>query len=753
MGEFPDFSQHGYRIIDELGCNLHSGRVTYLAIDLNAGINVVIKQFQFAISSKTTWSGYKAIEKEISILKDLEHPGIPKYLKSIQTSTGFCIVQEFKNAPTLSQNRTFSPEEIKQITLKLLNILVYIQNRTPSITHKDIKPENILVDAQLNVFLIDFGLAVIGNGKFGASTMYAGTIGFIPREQLLQGSVNKASDLYGLGATLICLLTGIKTGDLSTSLIDDDFQINFKDRVPGISFRFIDWLEKMVAPRSEDRYPDAKTALKALKPLYIVRVPEVQLNVSYLEFEPQKLGAGLTKNIEIKNSIPETILEGYWSVKAHSSDPPHTPDRHNWISFSPKKFRQNQIRCQVTVDTSQLQANRLYKREILLHTNAQTATYKLGIKVKTAPFPIKKNKQPYASLALLLIFLISGTWFGINDYHAAETWLTQEATTNGNVAVQQLKDELEKPLEELKSKFEQELDSLGNELRIAEGYENYDYEDNRSSGFGKWLSNTLDNLTSLLFGWNLSSLTPSKTVEKPPKTLEEQAHINTLYQKIKVKEAEIKREIAKKEAEVTRQFNEQEDEVRGNTEAQTREKFGEKVKVWTNIGAVFGTMFGILSGAVVGVLTGRMLLRKFDFTTKVLAILLIPIGFMIMMTVLISSDTEYLWGMAFQEVVYPSLVRAGLFTSLAMCGWGLLNLLIGKRSVLEEFRNPARLLLSLGLGLSAGLALTFSTFNPLLLITLTATGLPLAAMTFYPPLKRYQLINKYRKNEQHLIQP
>jgi serine/threonine protein kinase len=61
-------------------------------------------------------------------------------------------VQEYKKAPSLAQRRSFTPEDIKQIAVSLLEILVDLQKRTPPVIHRDIKPENILVDQQLLIF-------------------------------------------------------------------------------------------------------------------------------------------------------------------------------------------------------------------------------------------------------------------------------------------------------------------------------------------------------------------------------------------------------------------------------------------------------------------------------------------------------------------------------------------------------------------------------------------------------------------------
>lgn len=408
MSNFPDLSIHGYQVVRELGHNRAGGRVTYLAVNLKTRQPVVIKQFQFA-STGTSWSGYDSYKREIQVVQGLNHPGIPKYLESFQTKDGFCMVQEYKKALSLAVPRSFDPDEIKKIAVSVLEILGYLQNRIPAVIHRDIKPENILVDDQINVFLVDFGLARIGEGEVAMSSVAKGTLGFMPPEQLFHRQLTEASDLYGLGTTLICLLTGTKSTAIS-ELIDEDYRINFKHLVPKLSLRWIDWLTKMVELKPKDRYPNAAAALSALKPIYVMRVPEVKVSKQTLEFTATKLGQKVTQTFTVSNSIPDTVLSGTWEVTPHPSDPPHTPDKHAWISFHPAKFESNHSQCKITVNTGHLRANKTYDRQVLLRTNSLPETQYINIKVNTAPIPIASKRLPYISLALLVLFAAVAVW-------------------------------------------------------------------------------------------------------------------------------------------------------------------------------------------------------------------------------------------------------------------------------------------------------------------------------------------------------
>ncbi|MFO0055107.1 MAG: serine/threonine protein kinase [Dolichospermum sp.] len=413
MSIYPDFQAQGYDVIRELGRNREGGRITWLATNLNTKQPEVIKQFCFA-QAGSSWSGSEAHAREIQVLKGLNHPGIPSYLHSFETSDGFCLVQEYIHGSTLAEPRSFSPEEIKQIAVKILEILVYLQNRIPSVIHRDIKPENILVDEQINVYLIDFGFARIGSHDVAGSSVFKGTPGFIPPEQMFKPT--NATDLYALGVTLICLLTGIKSTKIDQLQdADDPYVINFRHLLPRLSLRFIGWLEKMVQPKQKDRFTNAELALESLKPLDVIRVPGVDFSETVLEFKANWLGEKLRRDINIENPIPDTLLKGKWEVAPHPQDPPHTPDHHAWISVKPAQFSRNNIHCQVEVDTSKLMADKQYKRQLILHSNAYPASHTLTVKVQTAALPIEKREVPYAWLAGVLLICtvlsLSMAWF------------------------------------------------------------------------------------------------------------------------------------------------------------------------------------------------------------------------------------------------------------------------------------------------------------------------------------------------------
>ena len=263
MQDIPDFTKYGYQISQELGRNREGGRITWKAIDISTEKTVVIKQFCFATIG-SSWSGYKAYAREIELLQQLDYPGIPRYLDSVETDNGFCLVQEYKDAVSLQDKQNLILAEIKIIITKVLEIIVYLQQQNPPIIHCDLKPANILVDDRLNVYLVDFGFASLGNREISASSVFKGTPGFIPPEQAI--APNTATDLYSLGVTIVCLLTGKTAPDLQQLVtIDNPYQLKLKPLLAHLNPQFTRWLGKMVRPKLSDRFRNAQEALKALE--------------------------------------------------------------------------------------------------------------------------------------------------------------------------------------------------------------------------------------------------------------------------------------------------------------------------------------------------------------------------------------------------------------------------------------------------------------------------------------------------------
>ena len=110
MSELPDFSAHGYTLLEVLTVNPQGGRIAYAGEDRN-GRRVFIKRFTFA-GFDASWAGFEDQRREIQMLGELDHPRIPNYLDSFTTDDGVCLVQEWLELPSLEQRTSFDPAEL-----------------------------------------------------------------------------------------------------------------------------------------------------------------------------------------------------------------------------------------------------------------------------------------------------------------------------------------------------------------------------------------------------------------------------------------------------------------------------------------------------------------------------------------------------------------------------------------------------------------------------------------------------------------
>ncbi len=258
-----DVIRNRYRIVKCLG---EGGMgTTYAAEDLLSSKRVAIKVL--SLRRMTDWKVLELFERESRILENLHHPAIPAYLEHFQVDAPedlfFYLVQELAEGETLSalveRGWRGSEAEVKEIASQVLEILKYLQRLTPPVIHRDIKPQNIIRRPDGHIVLVDFGAVGAAYRNTVTAGTFVGTFGYMAPEQF-RGQAFLATDLYGLGTTLLYLLTHQSPADLPQSRM----KIEFRDRIQ-VSPAFANWLEKVLEPVAEDRFSSAAEALDALQ--------------------------------------------------------------------------------------------------------------------------------------------------------------------------------------------------------------------------------------------------------------------------------------------------------------------------------------------------------------------------------------------------------------------------------------------------------------------------------------------------------
>lgn len=159
----------------------------------------------------------RQFEREAEILANLSHPGLPRVTDHfILPGLGQYLVMDLVEGKDLQElveltqgpiNENQAISWIQQVA----DALKYLHEQNPPVIHRDIKPANIILSGNGSITLVDFGLSKLHDpllkttlGAFGVSP------GYSPPEQYGRGKTDVRSDIYALGATLYCLLTGIE---------------------------------------------------------------------------------------------------------------------------------------------------------------------------------------------------------------------------------------------------------------------------------------------------------------------------------------------------------------------------------------------------------------------------------------------------------------------------------------------------------------------------------------------------------------
>lgn len=147
--------------------------------------------------------------REARIIASLEHPHIVRVLEfGVEGITPF-LVMNYANNGTLRQRyprkSILSWSQIISYVKQVADALQYAHDH--GVIHRDVKPENMLLDKNLRVQLSDFGLAIIDQNLNATTPSSAGTTAYMAPEQL-QGQPGRASDQYALGIVVYEWLCG-----------------------------------------------------------------------------------------------------------------------------------------------------------------------------------------------------------------------------------------------------------------------------------------------------------------------------------------------------------------------------------------------------------------------------------------------------------------------------------------------------------------------------------------------------------------
>ena len=243
------FSRFGYpedflNEYDQMEClSGHRGRETFLVQRKKDGRQAVAKCYDRSLYD---------LSREEDPLKDLEHPGLPRYLERYENERFVVILREYVEGTPLSdlvREREMQQAEILDICRQLCDILDYLHSRPTPVIHRDVKPENVILQEDGKAVLIDFDIARTYKQESDSDTLVLGTKAYAPPEQYGFAQTDARTDVYSLGVLLRFLLTG------STR----------KNRNIHLDPALEKIIAKATAFSPADRYPDMKAMKRALQ--------------------------------------------------------------------------------------------------------------------------------------------------------------------------------------------------------------------------------------------------------------------------------------------------------------------------------------------------------------------------------------------------------------------------------------------------------------------------------------------------------
>ncbi|MBS2036869.1 serine/threonine protein kinase [bacterium] len=203
----------------------------------------------------------RQFEREAAILASLQHPALVQVYESFAWNERLYIAMEYIQGDTLAfwlrSKRKISQAQGLNWARQLCSVLGTLHAHRPPILFRDLKPSNIMIDRELQVRLIDFGIArFLVEGKETTTFLKGmGSTGFAPLEQYgEEGGTDERSDIYALGATLYAMLTRKIPESPVTRISSGTPLTSPRQHNPEISRPLEAVLTRMLALKKEARY-------------------------------------------------------------------------------------------------------------------------------------------------------------------------------------------------------------------------------------------------------------------------------------------------------------------------------------------------------------------------------------------------------------------------------------------------------------------------------------------------------------------
>ncbi len=195
-----------YRVIARIG----SGGMAdvYRCEDLQLGRQVAVKLLHRRFAEDQEF--VERFRREASSAASLSHPNVVGVFDRGEWDGTYYIAMEYLPGRQLKELvrevGALEPLQAIDITVQVLGAAGFAHQR--GVVHRDIKPHNVMIDADGRVKVTDFGIARAGASEITETGSIIGTVQYLSPEQAQGAGVSPRSDLYSIGVMLYELVTG-----------------------------------------------------------------------------------------------------------------------------------------------------------------------------------------------------------------------------------------------------------------------------------------------------------------------------------------------------------------------------------------------------------------------------------------------------------------------------------------------------------------------------------------------------------------
>lgn len=299
--------------------------ITYLAWDMTLNIKLAVKEYlpqqlatrsigqsEITVVNSSLFEEFhygrnKFLEEARTLARFADHPNIVTVRDYFEANGTAYMVMNYVEGVTfeqylVSKGGRIGLQQTLEIIMPVLDVLKDIHKA--GIMHRDISPDNILIDCSGRVLLIDFGAArqkLIDKSKSMSVILKAG---YAPLEQYSsKGEQGPWSDIYAVAATTYRAITGFMPPESIERIVKDNLIAPSQAGVAGEK-NYEELLLKALAVKVEDRYRSVEEFQKELLKQKNLEEQEISIKAAQEVFLPEEKSNG---SKSLNHSVPRSF--------------------------------------------------------------------------------------------------------------------------------------------------------------------------------------------------------------------------------------------------------------------------------------------------------------------------------------------------------------------------------------------------------------------------------------------------------------